>query len=110
MKLIENITNDEIRINIQRQANNLYDQVATKDAILELHEASQIVENMTNRSYAKMKAAVKNEVFILEAVREKIQMFRELSEEYEQIHEGEDVNEDSIEDIMTEASAENSTH
>ena len=110
MKLIDNISNDEIRINMQRQANNLYDQVATKNAIAELHAADQIVENMTNRSYAKMKAAVKNELLILDAVREKIQMFRELSEQYEQIHEGEDVSEYGIDDIMTEASAENSTH
>jgi len=109
MKLIENITADEIRINMQRQANNLYDQVGTMKAISELQDGNQIVDNMTFRSYSKMKKVIEREAKIVDAVREKIRIFQELTEKYEEAHpEGE--SEYGVDDVLTEASAEHSTH
>ena len=106
MKLIENITDDEIRINIQRQANNAYDQMATAEAVSSLIAEGRAVSNMTTRSFAKMKSVIKKEEQIVNAMRDKIAHFKVLTEEYAAIH-GDEASEYGVEEMLTEASAEN---
>ena len=106
MKLIENITEDEIRINIQRQANNAYDQMATAEAVHTLLEDGRAVANMTSRSYAKMKSVLKKEDQIIGAMRDKIAYFKIMTEEYEN-ELGANLDEYGIDEMLTEASAEN---
>lgn len=107
MKLIENITDAEIRVNMQRQANNLSDQVETCEAVGALVEMDRVVPVITPRTVKKMRAVVRNEEKIVSAVQRKIDLFREIIAGFEEARPNEDGDEYTVSDMLVEASAEN---
>ena len=110
MKIIENITPDEIRVNINRQANNTYDQVATFEALYALQESGQISDVVTSGAISKMRMVLKRQDKILEAVKDKINLFERIVDEYDAKPELVDVTEDwDVSDTKSETPAETVT-
>ena len=108
MKLIENITQDEIRVNINRQANNVYDMIATFEAMQELQDNNQIVDAATVRAIDKMRQVLKRKDNIVQALQDKITLFETIVAEYDEKH-GEQ-KEYGVSDMMAEAAGENETY
>lgn len=105
---IKDIKDEEIRVNVSRQVQNMKNQAPVTQAMQELHEQGRIIPVMTPRIFAGMGTMLKKEAKILAAVQAKIDLMRDLYLAYSQEHPelidaDEDEVEYSVEDLMTES-------